>query len=561
MNRLAVVLTAILFAGCASPPKQEEAEGALPISMHSMQQLQATLRDAPDELRHAITQETETRLRHSDQAALPIAAGYQEFQAALLNILTHTRNPALLPDTAFESVSHAAIGGNRQVQKSYATALTDYLTQPDFDCQQPVYAEYFQHRYTGRAAKPCTGKVPFSVMTQYDGAKIVWLDPKRVKSIHLLFAGKSQSLASRFGHVALRLVICPEGKTTATECDANLFEHVVLGFQAYIDEFSLDTLKALNGKYKAYLFANRFMDVYQQYAIDEFREVYSLPLRLSDAQRELMVRELADIHWRYAGEYSFFTRNCATMTQDALRISWPEFATSNKMASDYLRPDSLFEAIKSSPLADGDKLASLTAAEREGYFFSSTRQFYDQATNDVRGAMKLPSFTTLEEYIQTTPNKRRQARTEDDQFISRLATDQHLREAQIMLEEYAVLHSERMLMIEGTKYLEQQDFLKKVDSIHAQLDAEHAKAFDDCLLTPIRSHTSPIQRLKGIPRKSDIPDTSEQPSLCQSVKSRKLLYEAIAGIKDAKSDQWQRMNEISQYWADSITNLNLLKQM
>jgi hypothetical protein len=562
MKQLAILLIAALFVGCVSTPKQDTAGDSASISKHNWQRLQAVLQDAPVELRLAITQAAEERLGNSDSATSPHTTEPQAPQAVLLDILTHSSNQTLLPDSAFEHLNNVVIGENRQPRQSYATALADYLTQSDFVCQQPLYAGYFQRRYpTHRAANPCADIVPFAVLTQYDGAKIVWLDPKRVKSIHLLFAGKSQSLASRFGHVALRLVICPEGKATEPECDANLFEHVVLGFQAHIDEFSLNTLKALKGKYKAYLFANPFMDVYQQYAINEFREVYSLPLRLDDAQRELMVRELADIHWRYAGEYSFFTRNCATMMQNALRVAWPEFGVNDQVAGDYLRPDSLFEAIKSSSLAEGDKLASLDVAEREGYFFSSTRPFYEQAFSDVRNAMQHPDFTGFESYLQINPIERRQARSADQKYAARLATDQHLREAQIMLEEYAILHSERLLMIEGAKYFEQQNFLGRADSILAQLDAGQAKVFDDCLLTPIRQHVSPIQRVNGIPNQSSAPEISNPLSECQSPQGKTLLRDSITKINDEKSEQWLRLKAISQYWAESIANVSLLKSM
>jgi hypothetical protein len=561
MSRIAVILIAILLIGCSSTTRKAASGESAPISIRSWQQLQTALRDAPVELRNAITQAGEARLQHVDQAVSLKATEFQESHALLLDILTHSGNQVLLKDAEFEGLHDVVIGETRQ-QQPYAAALADYLMQPDFGCQQPIYAAYFQRRYaTGHAVNPCSTAVPFSVLTRHDGAQTTWLDPKRVRSIHLLFAGKSGSMASRFGHVALRLVVCPEGKSTDAECDANLFEHVVLGFQAHIDELSLNTLKALNGDYKAYLFANQFMDVYEEYAIGEFREVYSLPLRLDDAQRELMVRELADIHWRYAGKYTFFTRNCATMMQDSLRKTWPDFALNTKLKGDYLRPDSLFEAIKSSPLADGDKLTSLDVAEREGYFFSSTRLFYDRALNEVRAAILKPAFTDLESYLQINPVERRHSRTEDIKFSDRLAEDQHLHEAQIMLEEYAILRSMRELKIEAAKYFEQQNFLARAGSILSQMDTEHAKVFDECLLTPFKQYTSPIKRLNGIPDKSGIHEESHLESICQSTRSKELLHEAISGIKDAKSDQWQRLIEISQYWVESIANLNLLKQM
>lgn len=562
MKGFALVLIAMLLVGCASTTKQHQASNILSISQQSWQQLQGALRDASGELYRAVLHEGEARLQHSGQTEALKDPETKDQQALLVDILTHTRNQVLLSDKEFDNLNNVVIGINQQPQLSYAAALAAYLTQPDFACQQPLYSVYFDRKYAlSRRHEQCRAEVPFSVLTQYEGTQVVWLEPKRVKSIHLLFASKSGSAASRFGHVALRLVVCPKGKTTDAECDANLTEHLVLGFRAHIDELSINVFKALSGEYKAYLFANPFMDVYEEYAIGEFRDVYSLPLRLDDAQRQLMVRELADIHWRYTGDYSFFTRNCATLLQNALRATWSEFASSEKFASDYLRPDSFFDALKSSPLASGERLNSLDVAEREGYYFSNTGEFYDRALNEVRSAMKNPIFIDLESYLNIHPVKRRQDRVVDASFSLKLVADQHLREAQIMLEEYAVLRSERLLRIEGAKYFEQQDILSKSDSIRSQLDAEHAKVFDDCLISPIKGRAYPILRLQGIPNKSDLPGVSGQAIRCRSAQSKKILSEAIAAINDEKSEQWQIFNGISQYYYESIANLNLLKQM
>ena len=408
MKLLAVVLIAVLMAGCSGIIRDEMKTNSSLISTNSWPLLQVALQNSSEELRRAIAGTEEGRLQSSNLKVISSTDNSTELQSELNNFLLHTHNPALLADAEFKIINYSATGDDDNLQTSFAATLTGYLLRPEFSCQQPLYAAYFKRRYTGNnvAAAPCATKVPFSILTQYDGSQIVWLDPGRVKSIHLVFAGKSPSMASRFGHLALRLVICPEGNTTAEACDANLFEHVVLGFRAHIDELSLDTIKALTGEYKAYLYANKFMDVYREYAIDEFRELYSIPLQLDDMQREMMVRELAEIHWGFAGSYSFLTRNCATMMQNGLRASWPEFAMNDSMEDDYLRPDSFFEAIKAGPLADGSKLISLEQAEREGHYFSSTKPIYESALDLVRAAMQKPGFTDIESYLEIQPATR-----------------------------------------------------------------------------------------------------------------------------------------------------------
>ncbi|BCG47252.1 hypothetical protein GEOBRER4_n2080 [Citrifermentans bremense] len=557
MSRLAVIFIAALFFGCAPTAKQHAVESLL---AGDTRELLHTLREgAPANLKNTIASELEAR-RLALASAAPDEKMPLEPKAVLAAILEQTENQFLLSDAAFENLHKAASGSSHATKNAYASALAGYLTQENFACQQPLYSRYFDDRYApGRAAPECRGQIPFSVTTQYEGTPVTWVDPRRVSSIHLLFASKSDNMASRFGHIALRLVVCPDGYTTEAECDSNLNEHLVLGFRAHIDEFSLNSFKALSGEYRAYLFANRFMDVYQEYAIGEFREIYSLPLRLDVVEREAVVRGLADIHWRYAGRYSFFTHNCATMTQDALRATWPAFAKAEAMADDYVRPDSLFEAVRlSSHLAAKDKLEALEAAERGGYFFSSTREFYDRALNEVKNAMSNPKFVDLESYLQIDPIERRQDRAADRGFLLRLAADRHLKEAQLMLEEYAILRSERLMQIEGAKYFEQQDFIAKADDIRSRLDAEHFRVFEDCLLEPIRQHQAPMRKADGIPDRKDLPGINGEETACRSPLNRKLLHEAIAGIENSKSQQWQVLNAISQYCAESIANLKLL---
>ena len=465
-------------------------------------------------------------------------------------------------DDGFSSVASVVEGDSAPTQQDYMDAIDGYREDPAYACRHPLYAAYFKRQgIPGRSEMPCGDSVPFVVQTPDEGAKVVWVDPARVRSIHLLFASKSPNLASQFGHVALRLVVCPAFDNSPLACDANLAEHLVLSFQAHIDDYTLDTLKALRGDYQAHLFASRFMDTYEQYAIGEFREVYSLPLRIEPEQRAALVRDLADVHWRFSSNYNFFTRNCATLLQDVLRVAWPDFANDKLMKQRYLRPDEMFAALKASPLADGSAVASQTSAERDGYYFSSTRTFYEQALQHVRQRTSDPVFSSLEDYIALSPIKRREAMT-SPVFIKALADNPRTLEAQLMLEEYAVLHSERVLMGQAAQYLEAQDFLGRSESLAARLNEKQMEVFDKCLLQPLRQRSQPPRRLAGIPSTHDeFSDIAGASELCTSEQSRKLLVDTIAAIEDKNSLQWQQLGRLARYRADSIENVVFLKQI
>lgn len=546
------VIAIIFLAGCALHPKDLPSLKEKDISRQDWERVLPLLQEAPQEVRAGLQEEAAPRL--VNRYAAP-----KQPQEIIEELAARAKHPQLTLDNDFAR-TELAVSGYQLGQQAYARMMADYLATPDFNCRHPVYAYYLQRRYSVVAKTgQCSAELPFAILTHHEGVQLRWVNISRVKEIHLLFASNSQSMASRFGHVALRLVICPEGKFTAEQCDSNLSEHIVLGFRAHIDELSLDSIKALTGKYRAYLFAHPFIDVYKEYAIDEFRDVYSLPMHLNNAQKERLLRGLADVHWRFSGEYSFFSNNCATILQRALQNLLPELLEDPKLVKTYLRPDHYFEAIKASTWSEGVKLIDLERAERDGFFFSSTKAYYEQALQEVRNAMSRPVFKDIQDYIEIIPSERKRLRNEDLQYVERLARDKHLREAQLMLEEYSFLISERLMMIEGARYVEQQDLLNKSNQFYSKLDKEHAQMFESCLLGPIRLYSRPILRTDGIPAKTSMPDLPKPMEICQSTEGKRLLREAIKMVMDTESEEWKQLNLTAQYWVDTIANLTELK--
>ncbi|MDR0279267.1 MAG: DUF4105 domain-containing protein [Paucimonas sp.] len=466
--------------------------------------------------------------------------------------------PSLAPPEDFARLAKAVTGDSAPTAADHQAELDAYRVEPDYPCRQPLYARYFAGRgVVAPAPVACSPQVPFAVLSVDEGVRIAWVDPARVSAVHVLFAGNSSSPASRFGHVALRLVVCPASDSSPGECDSNLAEHLLLSFQAHVDDYTLDVLKALGGEYQANLFASRFMDSYEQYAIGEFRELYSLPLRLDAPQRQALVRDLAQIHWRFAGSYDFFTRNCATLLQQALAASWSDYASDPVMAGGFLRPDHLFAALRESRLADGQVLATLSQAEHDGFYFSSTRPFYEQAVASVRGQHPGEAFSSLRGYIEIAPLRRALALHQSD-YVKRLAADDQLLQAQLMLEEYALLSSQRLLQGYAAEYLRQQDLTARAST----LDAEHGKVFQACFLQPLQQRNRPVRRPAGIPSRADsFADLPGPAAHCTSPHSRTLLAEAFASSGDDGSAQWRQLNDLVRYRADTLDNILFLRQL
>lgn len=466
---------------------------------------------------------------------------------------------SLAPDPAFERIHQMISGKSEDSAAAFRQALADYLLEPDFHCRQPILARYFSNRYPAPDPVECTEAVPFSVLNRYISPSVIWLEPERVQEIHLLFAGKSGNLASRFGHVALRLVICPRQMSPGQSCDPYLKEHLVLGYRANVDELSISMSKALWGGYKAYLYANPFLDVYREYAIDEFRELYSLPLRLEAGQRRQMVRELSELHWRFSADYRFFSRNCATLLQEALQLLWPDYA--HAVREIRRRPDRFFGQARQSPLTAHESLADLARAERNGHYFPSTRHYYDKALDVVRQSSGPLAVESLEAYLQLHPSARAGA-IQDAAYRQRLRQDAHLRGAQLVLEEYAVSRSEREVAALMIDYLRERDALERVLAMRAQLDEPRWTLLERCVLQPVKELAMPQRDSRGIPSRLELPpQDADEPYFCLQAENTAVLRGVLDQVIDRDEPAFLRIRAMFDYHQASRDNVAALMRL
>jgi len=560
MRRLLALLL-LLLGGCALLTPTPELPPPSPLSSRQWQDLEARLRQAPRKVLSAIRHEAQGRLASPPQGTLPKNDdGSDNPEAILADLILHSRAPLLLADDSFRQRLNLVDGSGPQPQTAFAQALAGFLLQHDYSCRHPVFSSYFQARYQLSVAT-CKESLPFLVASRNEGLQSLRIAPERLHAIHLLFAGQGGAMASRFGHVALRLIICPEGDASPEACNSNLYGHLVLGYMAHVDEFELNTVKALSGQYKAHLFAFPFMDAYRGYAIDEFREIFSVPLALDKEQLSLLLRQLDEIHWRYEGDYSFFRRNCATLLQDSLRLLDPGYAGQPTLASDYLRPDSFFEAIIKTPLVEGQRLTNKEQAEEDGYYFSSTEGYYEQAMLLVRKSMTRPSFADIESYLARPPAVRINDITADQNYFERLSRDQHLLEAQILLEELAIFRSERRLLAQGSRYFHDFGDQLQDSATLARLEVNNRAFFKQCFLQSIRQVTAAVPMRQAIPDQDSPLPVENRPGICKEDGAPARLNAILHDINQQGNDQWQRILAASRLLEETVNNILVLQEL
>lgn len=480
--------------------------------------------------------------------------------------LIGTDDHRLLVNDDFIAVASVAISSSENFAVLYANKLAHFLLDEEFVCSEPLINQYFRSRYIlpdlDNGSEQCHNPIPFSIVSKNDADQVVWLDPARISSVHLLFAGNDEGLISRFGHVQLRLIVCPKDNRSPEACDRNLYEHITIGYRAHVDEFNINTFKGLIGSYKAYLYAERFMDSYRQYAINEFRHLYSVPLHLSKEKRLSFVKALAQVHWSFSGEYKFITRNCSTFLQAFLKVIWPDYSNNEAVMDElYLRPDTFFETMLQQPLTESEVLDDLKQAEELGYFFASTEPIYTKALKQVYTSMSQKDFVDLDSYRVINPYKRYANIIADEVYFDKLKKDGVLLGAQLLIEEYSAIKSRSRMGSALADFFENNNSDIIVQSMHDSLSDHDYRVFSQCILKPIQVLISPKKRINGIPFSRDLVSNETGEFNCSSNNNWASLNNINKQFEILDESRWQPVKVSMFYWLESLNNVLRLMEL
>jgi len=509
-------------------------------------------------LKQEIQQQADSNLNNKLQVVSAYSGTMDE---SLSNIIYNSDLAALNADEEFIRLFSVAGNSNIEPEEYYSTALAKYLLQVDYACSHPIYATYFERRYKhDKTERECPSAVPFVVLSEMN-ATIRWIDPKTVSSIHLVFTSDGESIVSSFGHVSLRIVICPKDAATTDQkaCDKNLAEHVVLGFQAHVNDFSISIFKGLVGGYDARLFAYNFMDFYQANAISESRDLFSLPLLISSNDREKLVRSLSQMHWSYSKDYTIFSNNCTSMLQDTLGVLWGTMAKNPIMLSSYIRPDHFFESMKQSGLINPSVLYDLDQAESNGYYFPNTRPVYEKAFSVVKSNTRLPEVDSLNEYLQLNPYQRFQYLKQDRSYFNIIANNQYILDAQLLIEEYSNIFYEKQLLLRLAMFFENNDILSRADEFKAFLPNDKYSLLSSCILVPLKTMTGKLPVMDGIPATTDV--TSNLQFNCP-ISNKELVFSTILQILSSiDPNGWKPIDSLITDFRQSMDNILELEKL
>ncbi|WP_218584045.1 DUF4105 domain-containing protein [Pseudomonas akapageensis] len=287
-----------------------------------------------------------------------------------------------------------------------AVNMEYFLLDPSYGCRRPALFAYYKEHFgwAPAASEKCPQAFPFlNAGNDFAKQPLGKIDPERVYEVDYLLAEANQNLVSRWGHSMLRLVICAPGRPRGPDCRLDLDRHLVLSYRAFVNDVQLSSWGGLTGAYPSRLFVLPLSQVIDEYTKTELRSLASVPLKLSRSEIEDLVRQAAEMHWSYDGNYWFLSNNCAVETLKLMRSG-----TNNSQltAVDNIMPNGLLEVLKGRGLADVSVLNDPREALRLGYRFDSYRDRY-QAMFDVLRKHLPVSQTTVEEWMELSAEQRR----------------------------------------------------------------------------------------------------------------------------------------------------------
>lgn len=315
--------------------------------------------------------QAERRFTLSDDPRLLDLAGWPQYVGRRGEREQHNGQLARSPDSYELSSPKEFIAVNMEY----------FLLDPSYACRRPAMNQYLRDHFGWAPPQNnCVSGLPFlNAGTDFARQPLGEIDPERVYEVDYLLAEANQNWVSRWGHSMLRLVICAPGRPRGPDCRLDLDQHLVLSYRAFVNDVQLSSWDGLTGAYPSRLFVLPLSQVIDEYTKTELRSLASIPLKLSRQEVESLVRQAAEIHWSYDGNYYFLSNNCAVESLKLLRSG-----TGNPRLNDLdsIMPNGLLEVLKGRGLADTSVLDDPREALRLGYRFDSYRERY-QAMFDV----------------------------------------------------------------------------------------------------------------------------------------------------------------------------------
>jgi hypothetical protein len=304
--------------------------------------------------------------------------------------------------------------------ESFAVHMEFFLLDPEFKCRLPAVYHYLNKHFNHIPFPDyhCSINGEISVSNNSVAARnaenVTKIDLSRLYEVHYLLASQGENFVSHWGHSMFRLVMChPDREEMGPKClTEDVAEHLVISFRANIEDVTPNPWKLISQQsYPSQLFFLKFINVVEEYSKDELRDLVSVPLKLTEDQRKLLVYRAMEQLWTYRGNYTFFTNNCATESVGLLGCC--SDSKSNCTLSAYT-PTGIFQQIFKNNIAEErgiwdshGNIKDQKTAEAQGYLFKSKVKQLSENFQNLQAALESFHNFTLDTYLRKSNGSER----------------------------------------------------------------------------------------------------------------------------------------------------------
>ncbi len=286
----------------------------------------------------------------------------------------------------------------KNLEEHFAVNFEFFIMDPEYKCKRPSYYHYYANHFEYVPFSDINCSINSKIILD-DKRSVVDISPERVYRVDYLLASGGDQLISGFGHAMYRLVVCAPFRTKVDEnCLKDKLYHVVLSYRANVSDIKTNTIKGLIGGYDSILYMLSFPNVVEEYNMGELRDLYSLPIHFSKAEKEQFLYKVLENYWEYVGDYKFISNNCASESNELLQSALNEHPVSY---GSIVKPYSLMTKIIDSKLSDKNYFKDLDKARKDGIFFSSDTELLTSIANELLSIGKTSKSKEIKKSLES----------------------------------------------------------------------------------------------------------------------------------------------------------------
>lgn len=259
-----------------------------------------------------------------------------------------------------------------------------FLLDPEYKCRRPAlykfFSLYFEH--TPFPEYSCSVNTNLKLNNIIDQSLTqVDLRVRRIHSIHYLYATAGTGM--------FRVVLCERNNSSSDECVRFSDDDIVFSYKRTGRKFIKVDVQSM-------------MEIKYQYNDMEFRDLYSLPIKMDAIELELFFYQLLSDYWEFTGKYYF---GGGTVTTELVRPIKGAIRSYDFYSMHPLSPKSLYKDLVKTKIVNRDIFKTISKPVKNGYLFLSSERRLKLMFKKIKSVSKRSKiFKNFNYYVLISKN-------------------------------------------------------------------------------------------------------------------------------------------------------------